>query len=153
MDPRSTTFNSSDPILIGSQQTISSLSSMHEESIGGMVTCCSSSENEFAFKTTAGVNPCTGCEYPLTSSLNGTTAFHQDNLEKDLYHSESREVDRFYRMLDISNMGLSVEEIATAYAAYNLWELGHRIYVMVSRSEIGLINFCTSQHLKYSIID
>ncbi len=147
------TASVSAPILIGTSQTMYSHTDMYENPVGGRVICSSSAENEFTFSVTAGKNPRSGCAYPLLNAFQNTTAFQQDRLENSQYYSVSSELDKFLKVLSVSNISLSTDQLGVAYAAYNLWELGYRICVMVSHSEIGLINFCTSQHLKCSIID
>lgn len=154
-------ITTSNTIILGTPQAINLYSTYQEKPVNGIVTCVSvttgepyvdSSSVACVAELTPGINPCSGCQYPLTDPFKNTTAFEKNNLYSDLlrYNSTSNAISYFSQTF--SGVNLQGNEWAVAYTAFNLKECEYTFHIIVHSNEVNLINFCKAQKWDYEIV-
>jgi len=152
-------------LVIGTSQAMDSYSTWQEEPVSGIATCRSVTTREtyvdgssVAYKTelTAGMNPRSGCQYPLTDLFKYTTAFERDNsynnsLDSLRYNLTLSAVSYFSKTF--SESGLRGDQFAVACTAFCQQELGHKFYILVYPNETALLAFCKGQKWNYVIVN
>lgn len=151
-------------VVLGTPQSIDFYSTWQEKPVGGIVTCYSvitgepyvdSSSVACIMELTAGMNPRSGCQYPLTDPFENTTDFERDYLYQDSYlclryNSVSSATSHFSQTF--SNINLPGNEWAVAYAAFHLEESGYIFHIIVHSDETDLINLCKMRKWDYEIV-
>jgi len=150
--------------IIGSPKAKPQSYTWNEGLIRSVVTCYSATSPNDSLTTCVaelayGMNPSSGCQYPLTNPFVNTTGFERDYLYSDYPNSET--YGRYNSVLSSTNYfsqtfpnnNLQDDEWAVAYTAFTLAESGYTFCVVVHPSETGLENFCNIQRWDYRIID
>ena len=141
-----------DATFLGTTQTLSAYSSWQENQVGAVVqcSCIEQSKTYIEFKPT--FNPRTSCEYREVDDFHHTTYSQRDIQNSDAkgYFITASAIDEFSRTFPGST--LYENQLAVAHAAFSLFILGKKFSVVVSSTEVELIDFCKQRNWTYQII-
>lgn len=153
-------------IIVGTPKADPMSFTWSENSIGAVVTCYSAiASNDFSSHATCvaslayGMNPSSGCQYPLINPFESTTDFEKDHIYSDYPNPEIYGQYRSvlssvaYSSQTFPDNNLLNDEWAVSYTAFNLEENGYTFCVLVHPNEINLKNFCEIHGWNYRIID
>lgn len=113
------------------------------------LTCYPVGNTNFVEASTT-INPTTGCQFPVNTLLDNTTAFEKDKTYDDCiarYQQTASGKNDFNAAFP--NINLTASEIATASTAFHIDERGHTPIILINHGEDGLLDFARQQSWRY----